>query len=62
MRPAVKSDGTEYFEFIFVYTDDVFVLSTVTKEILMQLDQHYVLKPGSIGRPSQNLGAEVREY
>jgi hypothetical protein len=28
----------------------------------MQLDQHYVLKPGSIGRPSQYLGAEVGEY
>jgi hypothetical protein len=62
MRPAVKPDRTEHYKFIFVHTDDLLVLSTNPKEILMQLDQHYVLKPGLIGRPIQNLGAELGEY
>jgi Reverse transcriptase (RNA-dependent DNA polymerase) len=55
MRPAVKADGTEYYEFIFVHTDDLLVLSTNPNKILMRLDQHYVLKPGSIARPTQYL-------
>jgi Reverse transcriptase (RNA-dependent DNA polymerase) len=62
MRPAVKADGTEYYEFVFVHTDDLLVVSSNPNEGLMRLDQHYVLKPGSIGRPTQYLGAEIGEY
>jgi Reverse transcriptase (RNA-dependent DNA polymerase) len=59
MRPAVRLDGTEYYEYIFVHTDDLLVLSTNPLEIFMYLDQHYMLKPGSIGKPNQNIGSEV---
>jgi hypothetical protein len=62
MRPAVKLDGTEYYELIFVHTDFIFVLSTNPNDILMCLDLHYMLKPGSIGKPNQFLGYEVGEY
>jgi hypothetical protein len=62
MRPAVKKDGTEYFEYVFVHTGDLLVISTDPTDIIMKLDQHYVLKPGSIGRHKQYLGAEIGEY
>jgi Reverse transcriptase (RNA-dependent DNA polymerase) len=58
MRPAVKTDGTKFYELIFVHTDNLLVISN----ILTHLDQHYVLKPGSIGRTTQYLGSEIGEY
>ena len=29
MRPAIKSDGTEYYKYALVYVDDVLVISCV---------------------------------
>ena len=62
LRPAVKSDGTEYYEYLLVYTDDLMCLSTNPKEILMKIDQHFTLKPGSIGVPKTYLGATVSKF
>jgi Reverse transcriptase (RNA-dependent DNA polymerase) len=61
LRKAVKEDGTEYYEYVLVYTDDILAISHAPLEILNCLDQHYVLKPGSIGPPKQYLGAQVGE-
>jgi hypothetical protein len=57
MRRATRTNGTEYYEFIFVL-----VLSTNPKVIIMCLDQNYVLKPWSIGKPTQYVGSEVGDY
>jgi Reverse transcriptase (RNA-dependent DNA polymerase) len=62
MRPATKSDGSEYYELVLVHTDDLMVVSHKPRDILNQLVQHYVLKPGSIGPPTTYLGAEVGKY
>jgi hypothetical protein len=62
MRPATKTDGTEYYELILVHTDDLLVVSHKPQEILNQLDQHYILKPGSIGPPKTYLRAEIGQY
>jgi Reverse transcriptase (RNA-dependent DNA polymerase) len=62
MRPATKADGTEYYQYILVHTDDLLVVAEKPIEILNLLDQHYVLKPGSIGEPKRYLGAEVGLY
>ena len=45
-----------------VYTDDILCLSTDPKSVLCYLDQHFLLKPGSLGKPTQYLGASVKEY
>jgi Reverse transcriptase (RNA-dependent DNA polymerase) len=62
MRPATKNDGSEYYELVLVHTDDLLVVSHQAQSILTQLDQHYVLKPGSIGPPKVYLGVEVGHY
>jgi Reverse transcriptase (RNA-dependent DNA polymerase) len=62
MRPATKMDGTEYYQYILVHTDDILVVAEDPLAIINLLDQHYVLKPGSIGIPTQYLGAEVGHY
>lgn len=61
-RPAVKVDGTPYYEYLLVYTDELLVLSENPKSILNAMDQHYLLKPDSIGTPTQYLGAQVGYY
>jgi Reverse transcriptase (RNA-dependent DNA polymerase) len=62
MHAATHKDGTEKYEYVLVYTNDLLCISTYPIQILTCLDQHYVLKPGSIGKPSQYLGAQVSEY
>jgi hypothetical protein len=61
-RKAIKGNGTEYFENILVYTVDFLVVSEKPHEVLTCLDQHYILKPGSIGQPTQYLGAQIGQY
>jgi Reverse transcriptase (RNA-dependent DNA polymerase) len=61
-RPAQRPDGTRYYEYVLVYTDDILCLSCDPKSILCQLDQHFLLKPDSIGPPTQYLGASIGRY
>jgi hypothetical protein len=62
MRPATTTDGRDYYQYILVHTDDLLVIAEKTREILNLLDQHYMLKPVSIGEPKQYLGSEVGLY
>jgi hypothetical protein len=62
MRPATKPDGTLYYEYVLVYTDDILCISTDPDKILCCLDQHFLLKPDSIGEPKQYLGASVSKF
>jgi Reverse transcriptase (RNA-dependent DNA polymerase) len=39
-RPAQRPDGTRYYEYVLVYTDNILCLSCDPKSILCQLDQH----------------------
>jgi Reverse transcriptase (RNA-dependent DNA polymerase) len=55
MRPATTSEGRDYYQYILVHTDDILVVAEKPLEILNLLDQHYVLKPGSIGEPKSYL-------
>jgi Reverse transcriptase (RNA-dependent DNA polymerase) len=62
MRATTRKDGTEYYEYVLVFTVDLLCISTNPMQIFTCIDQHYILKPGSIGKPSQYLGAQVSEY
>lgn len=62
MRPAVKSDGTKYYEYVLVYTDDILAVSMKPKDIMAMLDQHYLIKPSSIGPPTTYLGADIGRF
>jgi hypothetical protein len=61
-RPAQRPDGTRYYEYVLVYTDNILCLSCDPKSILCQLDQHFLLKPDSIGPPTQYLGSSIGRY
>ena len=62
MRPATKSDGSEYYEYILLYTDDALVISENAENILRrELGRYFQLKEESIGPPKLYLGGHVRK-
>jgi hypothetical protein len=62
MRPNTKPNGFKYYEYVLVYTDDIWGISHNPLDVLTKLDQHYVLKNDSMGHPTQYLGAQVDTY
>jgi Reverse transcriptase (RNA-dependent DNA polymerase) len=61
-RPAQKANGERYYEYVLVYTDDMLAASMKPKDILEKIDQHFLLKDGSIGPPKQYLGSSIGKY
>ena len=62
MRPAKRSDGSDYYEYILLYTDDCLVLSENPESLLRQeLGRYFTLKEESIGPPKIYLGGSVRK-
>jgi len=62
MRPNVKSNGEHYYDYIFVYVDDLLVLSAYARDIMETIGKTYHFKDGSVGPPKTYLGAEVKEF
>jgi hypothetical protein len=63
MRPALKPDGSEYYEYVLIYTDDVLVVSTWGEKILREgIGRYFDLKEESIGPPTIYLGGHLRKF
>ena len=62
MRPAKKSDGTEYYEYVLLYVDDALVISENAEEVLRnEIGKYFEIKEKSIGPPKIYLGGHVRK-
>ena len=61
-RRATKSDGSAYYEYLLVYTDDFLVLSMDPHAIIEALQKEVTLKETSIKDPEQYLGASVSKF
>ena len=62
MRPAMKADGTPYYEYVILYTDDTLVISENAEQVLRtEIGKYFVLKEESIGEPSIYLGGKMRK-
>jgi hypothetical protein len=62
MRPAKKSDGSEYYEYVLIYTDDVLVISERGEHVLRTgIGKYFELKEESIGPPKLYLGGHLRK-
>ena len=62
MRPAKTSNGSDYYEYILLYTDDTLVISENAEHVLRnELGRHFILKEKSIGPPKIYLGGSVRK-
>ena len=62
MRPAKPSNGTDYYEFILLYTNDKLVISENADQVLHKdLGRYFELKEKSIGPPKIYLGGSTRQ-
>ena len=62
MRPAIKSDGNTYYEYILLYVDDALVVSENAESILQnELGRYFHLKEESIGLPTIHLGGRFHK-
>ena len=62
MRPAVKADGSEYWEYVLLYCDDALVISENGEKVLRdEIGKYFELKEESIGSPSIYLGGKMRK-
>ncbi|CAJ1966194.1 unnamed protein product [Cylindrotheca closterium] len=62
MRPAMKDDGSEYWEYVLLYTDDALCVSMNPERVLRkELGKYFELKEESIGPPKIYLGSNVRK-
>mmetsp|Transcript_1854 Transcript_1854/g.3801 ORF Transcript_1854/g.3801 Transcript_1854/m.3801 type:complete len:166 (-) Transcript_1854:1392-1889(-) len=44
MHPAIRKDGTAYYEYLLLYVDDVLAISEHSTEMLRQLGKYFQLK------------------
>ena len=62
MRPGTKDDGSEYWQYVLLYTDDILVIMCDPETFLRQeIGSRFTLKESSIGPPTQYLGNKVSE-
>ena len=62
MRPAIKSDGSPYYEYILLYTDDSLVVSQNAENTLRNdLERYFELKEESIRPPDIYLEGHCRK-
>jgi hypothetical protein len=59
MRPAVKPDGFEYYEYILCYVDDVLCISHDPTKSMKRIQEDFKLKDDKIEPPDVYLGATL---
>ena len=59
MRPAVKPDGTKYYEYVLCYVDDVLSISNDPMETMKGIQNKFKLKDDKIEEPTSYLGAQL---
>ncbi len=61
-RPAAKANGEQYYEYIFVYVDDILVISQYPERTMNTIATFYRLKEHSVAKPSVYLEAQIKEH
>ena len=61
IRPAVKQDGEEYYEYVLVYVDDILCMSHQPDVTMKEIANTFKWKGDSIAPPGDLLGCEVGE-
>ncbi len=59
MRPAVKPNGFEYYEYILCYVDDVLCISADPNKSMERIQDDFKLKDDKIAEPDVYLGATL---
>ena len=60
IRPGTKADGSAYWQYVLLYTDDILaIMEEPEKYIREELGTYFTIKEKSIGPPTQYLGNKV---
>lgn len=57
LRPNVKPDGEEYYEYLICYVDDVLGISCNAKESMQEIQHDFKFKKNKLEPPDIYLGA-----
>ena len=62
MRPALKDNGKEYYEYVLLYTDDALSIGMNAENVLRkEIGCYFDLKEESVGSPTIYLGCNVHQ-
>lgn len=61
IRPAVKNDGEEYYEYILVYMDNILCISKHSKETMALIAHDFRFKKDKVKPPKIYLGARLEK-
>lgn len=61
LRPAVKSNGAQYYEYFMAYVDDILAVSENPDDIMNQIKKRFKLKDDKVEPPTTYLGARLQE-
>ncbi len=62
MRPGIKDDGSKYWQYVLLYTDDILcIMENPDKFLRNEIGTRFTLKEKSIGPPTQYLGNKVSQ-
>ncbi|GAX20073.1 hypothetical protein FisN_1Lu447, partial [Fistulifera solaris] len=62
MRPALKPDGTKYYEYLLAYVDDLVGQSIDPDKMFGEIAQIFQFKDGKAEEPELYLGADVKKW
>ena len=60
LKEDMMSNGSSYYTYILVYTDDILIVSHNPTKYMAQLKANYYVKESSIGPPNIYLGSRVK--
>ena len=61
MRPAVKLDGEEYYEYILMYVDDILAISMQPRDVMKDIERRFKFKNDKVKQPSSYLDAQLQK-
>ena len=59
MIEATKGDGEEYYEYILVYIEDLFAISSDARLVILEVAEKFILKKDKIDPPEIYLGGRL---
>jgi Reverse transcriptase (RNA-dependent DNA polymerase) len=62
LRKNAKPNGSEYYEYLLVYVDNILVVSHNPQSVMDTLSENYTLKAGSVRAPKEYLGSDISTY
>ena len=60
LKQDMRSNGSSYYTYILVYTDDILIVSNNPTKYMAQLKANYYIKESSIGPPNIYLASRVK--